>query len=132
MTEVTDDAHFVLDGRSLLYQIPWARWFTYSFIVKICVDCVTTDHRVSLKFLANGCKKCGCSVLDADGDTAVLTVQTALQYANFPPTVLVGEDTDYLVFLWYHDDFRSNKSVKIRDYIFVLRKGTPTYNKLIL
>ena len=44
----------------------------------------------------------GCEIHQARGDADVLIVQTALTSAAKQETVLVGDDTDLLVFLIYH------------------------------
>lgn len=48
-------------------------------------------------------EKSGCPVLHADDDADLLIVDTAVATGSASPIVVIGEDTDILVLLCYHD-----------------------------
>ena len=52
--------------------------------------------------LSQRLEQSGCEIHQATGDADVLIVHTALKSATEQETVLVGDDTDLLVFLIYH------------------------------
>jgi len=49
-----------------------------------------------INLLTDKLRLAGCSVLQATDDAVLLVVQTAVQAAQFPNTVPVGNDTDLL------------------------------------
>ena len=49
-----------------------------------------------------------CKVYHASGDADVMIVQNAVELARVADTVLVGNDTDLLVLLCYHDCLESH------------------------
>lgn len=56
-----------------------------------------------IQLLSNTLQSRGCTtILAAEGDADLLTVQTAVASAKDMTTVLVGEDTDLLILLCYH------------------------------
>ena len=62
----------------------------------------TINKQWFINLLATQLQDAGCTVLHATGDADVLIVQTTIESARARNTVLVGDDTDLLVLLWYH------------------------------
>ena len=52
--------------------------------------------------LAQALQNEGCVTYHANGYAYLLIVKTAIESAQTKTTVLVGDDTDLLVPLWYH------------------------------
>ena len=69
----------------------------------------TDNKRSFLNLLSTKLCENGCTTINAKEDADVLIVQTALELANTCDVVLIGEDTDLLVCLYYHADIHSNR-----------------------
>ena len=57
---------------------------------------------------------CGFFVHHAHADADLLTVRTALECAQSRSTVVIGDDTDLLILLCYHNDLQSPFSVYLK------------------
>ncbi|KAG1660829.1 Astacin-like metalloprotease toxin 1 [Nymphon striatum] len=117
----TGDVQYVLDGGALLHRIPWTKGTTWETIFAqklVCSAVVTITmalQTIKDEFLGNKKnkqrfihmlshrleQKC-CDVHHAKGDADLLIVQTAIDSSATRNTVLIGEDTDFLVLLCHH------------------------------
>jgi hypothetical protein len=62
-------------------------------------------------------KQKGCHVIQAEGDADVDIVKAAVSMSGYKSTTLIGEDTDLLILLLYHETLRtamSSTSVQIK------------------
>ena len=67
------------------------------------------NKQAFLSLLSEMLKKRGCSVNIADGDADVDIVHAAVSSSNYATTTVIGEDTDLLILLLYHERNRGFK-----------------------
>ena len=63
----------------------------------------STNKQRYINMLGSYLEKKKCKVYHAPGDTDLLIVQKAVESSTVMYTVVVGDDTDLLVLLCYHD-----------------------------
>ena len=55
-----------------------------------------------INMLSNSLEESGCEVQHADGDADIVIVSKALKVAETSETIVVGEDTDWMILLCHH------------------------------
>ena len=68
-----------------------------------------TNKQQFIKMLGDQLEMNNCKVHHAPGDADLLIVQKSVESATMSTTILVGDDTDLLIFLCYHSSFHSHR-----------------------
>ena len=67
----------------------------------------TVNKQKFINVLHDALKRTDCTILHAKGDADVLIVETTVESAKTADTILVMDDTELLILLWYYADIHS-------------------------